>query len=69
MTAKQWALAKLICFAEVKPDGEYFSEIDYQYLYKMAPNIQSAFEALSKAIVGARKEIKARLEQSQKYIE
>ena len=61
MTAKQWVLIKLIYFSEPKPDGEYFTEVDYQYLYRMAPNIQSAFEALNKAVVEARKEIKERI--------
>jgi hypothetical protein len=66
MTVRQWALIKLVCFFEPKPDGEWFSEADYQYLYGIAPNIQSAFEALSKAIVEARKGIKVKPEKGRR---
>jgi hypothetical protein len=66
LTEKQKALVKLICFAQPRPDGEYFSELDYQYLYGIAPNIQSAFEALNKAVMEAREDIKARIAAAEK---
>ncbi len=66
MTPKQWRLIELICFAEPKPDGEYFSEVDYQMIFRIAPNIQAAFEALDKAFMEARDAIKIRIEQSEK---
>jgi hypothetical protein len=49
-----------VCFAEPGLTGS-FSEADYAYLYSIALNLQTAFEALSKAIVEARKEIKDRI--------
>jgi hypothetical protein len=66
LTKKQWALISLVCFAQQKPTGDYFSEADYAYLYGIGPNIQSAFEALGKAIVDSRKEIKARIEDAER---
>ena len=49
MTRPQWKLIELVCFAEAKPDGEYFNEADYGLLYSIAPNIQGAFERLNDA--------------------
>jgi hypothetical protein len=61
LTKNQWEIVKIVCFPEPRLDGEYFSEADYQMLYKLAPNIQSALEALNTAMVEARKEIKERI--------
>jgi hypothetical protein len=69
MTRNQWKLIALICFAEPQPNGEYFSEVDYQYLYRLAPNLQSALEALNKAFVEARKAIKTAIENEKKRLE
>jgi len=66
MTKKQWTLIKLVCFAEPKPTGEYFSEADYAFMYGIAPNIQSAFEALDKAVMEARDDIKRRIASAEK---
>ena len=41
--------------------GEGFSEIDYQRLYQLAPNIQAAVETLNSATIEARTAIKERL--------
>jgi hypothetical protein len=65
MTKRQWDCIKLVCFAEAKPDGEYFSERDYQQLYALAPNLQAAFECLNSAMVEARKEIKERIKRKE----
>lgn len=59
------ALIKLVCFAEPKPDGEYFTEADCRYLYSIAPNLQGAFEALNKAMVEAREEIKNKIKKAE----
>jgi hypothetical protein len=69
MTRKQWQLIALLCFAQPKPDGEYFTEADYRFLYGIASNIQSAFEALDRAVMEARKEIKAKLKKQQEEAE
>jgi len=56
---------KLVCFPDPLPDGEYFSEADYSMLYGLGPNIRNALEALTTAMVEARKEIKERLKYSE----
>ena len=62
MTKKQWALIELVCFMQPDPRGEYLNEAEYGALYGIAPNIQSALEALEKALGEARDVIKARIE-------
>lgn len=52
--------------ARINPAIPYFSEADYSQLYALAPNIQSALEALNTAVVVARKDIKDRLKYSEK---
>jgi hypothetical protein len=44
---------------------KYFKP-DYVFLYSIAPNIQTAFEALSKPIVESREDIKARIAGAEK---
>jgi hypothetical protein len=55
-------LVKLGCFAQKDIDGGYFNERDYGMRYRLAPNIQYAFEELDKAVAEAGKLIKDRIE-------
>jgi len=36
---RQFELMKLICFPEQRPDGVHLSEMEYQHLYQLTPNI------------------------------
>jgi hypothetical protein len=66
LTKRQWDLVKVVCFPEPRADGSYFTETDYSMLYGLAPNIQSALEALSRATLEAREEIRKRIEEVEK---
>lgn len=58
----EWKLINIVCFAEPNLDGRYYSEGDYGMLYRLAPNIQAAFEVIDKIIYECREAIKKRIE-------
>jgi hypothetical protein len=60
--------AGTICFAEPNVNGEYFNEAEYRALYRLAPNIQHALEAMDGLIGDARKELQRKIEQANKQL-
>jgi hypothetical protein len=64
----QWKLISTICFAEPNINGEYFSEADYGALYRLAPNIQHAFETVDKAVADAREELKRKIDKNKALV-
>jgi hypothetical protein len=44
--------------------AKYFSEADYAMIYRLAPNVQNAFEELDKSVAEARKVIRERLQRA-----
>ena len=57
---------KRVCVSQrPKRKGEFFGEADCRYLYSIAPNLQGAFEALNKAMVEAREEIKNKIKKAE----
>jgi hypothetical protein len=63
MLKSHWRHVSLICFSDARPDGSFFSDADYSYLYGIAPNIQAAFEHLSEMLCETRKALKERIAQ------
>lgn len=58
----QWKLISLVCFAEADLSGDYLNEADYGALYRLAPNIQYAFEIADEAFSTARKTLRQKLD-------
>ena len=54
-----------MCFGQQDIDGDYLSEAEYATLYRLAPNIQNAFEELDKAVAEAREEIKEHIRKAE----
>jgi hypothetical protein len=69
MRRRDWELISLVCFPAADIDGNYYSEIEYQYLLKLAPNIRYAFEASDDAFDSARGIVKKRIEEERKRLE
>ena len=59
----RWRLINIVCFPEPDIDGNYFNEADYAALYKLAPNIKSAFEWAEEAFSAARSGLRQKLKQ------
>lgn len=67
MTLKNWQRISILVFPKRDIDGRFvFSEADYKFLLGIAPDMQSAFEALDTAIHEAHKAIKEKIENEQK---
>lgn len=62
----QWKLIGIVCFTEPNIDGGYLNEQEYGCLFRLAPNIQHAFETVDTVISEARKELERKLEEERK---
>ena len=62
----QWRLISIVCFTEPDVNGTFLNAADYAALYRLAPNIQYAFEQADEAFSTARKALRQKLDEKKK---